>query len=313
MKTTLRWLSVVALVFGMAGASRASQMDYYLWVDSAGPGTWSLSASTDAPNGIAAFVTNLDNAVTGTSVAPRASSPPYGFVGGNVFAHPAGGGNQAFAYQPTTGSPGSGTIVYNIGASSVPNASFVPGALTGSASVDGNPFSAGLQVRLYDGTYTGGAATRVKYSAPQGTPISGSANVAVTGAGPGITSMQPINGGSVFTAGTPSEAATVPTLNYHVIWTPDINGDGFIGGTDLNFVLAKWGQNVTAYDRANGDLNGDGFVGGSDLNLVLGAWGQNLYAGAINAVPEPSAICLLAIGGLGVTLYRRRSGNKGGF
>jgi pre-peptidase len=52
----------------------------------------------------------------------------------------------------------------------------------------------------------------------------------------------------------------------------DINGDGFVGITDLNILLGNWNKSVTAGDLAQGDTNGDGFVGIADLNAVLGNW-----------------------------------------
>jgi len=49
----------------------------------------------------------------------------------------------------------------------------------------------------------------------------------------------------------------------------DINGDGFVDGQDLAYILASWG---TAGGIA--DLDGDGLVGASDLAIVLAAWGK---------------------------------------
>ena len=47
----------------------------------------------------------------------------------------------------------------------------------------------------------------------------------------------------------------------------DINGDGFVNGIDLAFVLTYWGSNTPI-----ADLDDDGLVGGSDLAILLGAW-----------------------------------------
>jgi GH25 family lysozyme M1 (1,4-beta-N-acetylmuramidase) len=52
----------------------------------------------------------------------------------------------------------------------------------------------------------------------------------------------------------------------------DLDGDGFVGISDLNVVLGNWNQNVTPGDLLSGDPNGDGFVGIDDLNVVLGNW-----------------------------------------
>ena len=52
----------------------------------------------------------------------------------------------------------------------------------------------------------------------------------------------------------------------------DLDGDGFVGVSDLQIVLAFWNQNVTAGELLQGDPTFDGFVGIDDLNTVLGNW-----------------------------------------
>lgn len=49
----------------------------------------------------------------------------------------------------------------------------------------------------------------------------------------------------------------------------DLDGDGFVGGSDLSMVLGGWG---TSDPMA--DLDGNGLVQGADLAIVLGAWGD---------------------------------------
>ncbi len=85
----------------------------------------------------------------------------------------------------------------------------------------------------------------------------------------------------------------------------DIDGDGFVGITDMNVVLTNWNQSVPPGDPL-ADVSGDGFVGIDDLNAVLGAWnvGSQPPPSAGAAVPEPATIGLLGLGGL--TLLRRR-------
>ena len=50
----------------------------------------------------------------------------------------------------------------------------------------------------------------------------------------------------------------------------DLDGDGFISGSDLSRLLAGWGSNS---GQCECDLDGDGIVAGSDLSLLLGNWG----------------------------------------
>ncbi len=94
-------------------------------------------------------------------------------------------------------------------------------------------------------------------------------------------------------------AADAPALD------GDLNGDGFVGISDLNIVLGVWNQNVTPGDLLQGDPSGDGFVGIDDLNRVLGNWNAGTPPAAGAAVPEPTTLALLGLGGLAM-LKRRR-------
>jgi hypothetical protein len=49
--------------------------------------------------------------------------------------------------------------------------------------------------------------------------------------------------------------------------SPDINGDGAVGGPDLATLLGDWGTR-----EARSDLDGEGTVGAADLAMLLGAW-----------------------------------------
>ena len=50
----------------------------------------------------------------------------------------------------------------------------------------------------------------------------------------------------------------------------DLDGNGFVDGTDLGNLLAAWGQ----CPGCAADMNDDGFVSGIDLGVMLGAWGE---------------------------------------
>lgn len=77
----------------------------------------------------------------------------------------------------------------------------------------------------------------------------------------------------------------------------DIDGDFFVGISDLNFLLARWNQNVPRGDHSMGDLagDGDGFIGISDLNVILGNWnvGTPPLVSTLN-IPEPGT-CLVVL------------------
>jgi T5SS/PEP-CTERM-associated repeat protein len=86
----------------------------------------------------------------------------------------------------------------------------------------------------------------------------------------------------------------------------DLDGDAFVGITDLNILLTNWNRSVTAWDLLSGDANGDGFVGITDFNTVLGNWNTSIppEAGAPGPVPEPGTLGVLGM--LGCMLTRRR-------
>lgn len=82
----------------------------------------------------------------------------------------------------------------------------------------------------------------------------------------------------------------------------DLDGDGFVGITDLNIVLTAWNQNVPPGDPL-ADPSGDSFVGIEDLNIVLGNWNAGIPPQV--PVPEPSSILLIATLGCLKLLHRK--------
>jgi hypothetical protein len=82
----------------------------------------------------------------------------------------------------------------------------------------------------------------------------------------------------------------------------DLDGDGFVGSSDLDIVRANWGQTVPAGSLAQGDPSEDGLVGSADLDIVRANWGRSTAA----AVPEPVGFVLLACGFLVLALRWKR-------
>jgi hypothetical protein len=98
--------------------------------------------------------------------------------------------------------------------------------------------------------------------------------------------------------------ATVDTLTtFTPAPTGDLDGDGFVGITDLNIVLGNWNQSVPPGNPL-ADPSDDGFVGIEDLNVILGNWNVGTPPPALGTdIPEPAALTLLTVGS--ITLFRR--------
>ena len=77
----------------------------------------------------------------------------------------------------------------------------------------------------------------------------------------------------------------------------DLDGDGFIGLSDLEVLLANWGQATSV-----GDASGDGVVSDADLAIVRANWG--LGGGPASTVPEPGTLAAVIAGMLVVGTRR---------
>ncbi len=81
----------------------------------------------------------------------------------------------------------------------------------------------------------------------------------------------------------------------------DLDGDGFVGLSDLDIILNNWNQTVPPGNPL-ADPTGDNFVGLADLDIVLNNW--NAGTPPVAAVPEPATLALIGLGGLAA--LRRR-------
>ncbi len=84
----------------------------------------------------------------------------------------------------------------------------------------------------------------------------------------------------------------------------DFNGDGSVNGLDLNILSDNFGTGSGA-TLGTGDANDDGAVNGLDLNIVSDNFGTSLPAAAA-AVPEPTSIALIALGGIAACFPARK-------
>ena len=86
----------------------------------------------------------------------------------------------------------------------------------------------------------------------------------------------------------------------------DLDGDGFVGITDLNPILASWNQDVPPADPSV-DLSGDGFVGIEDLNIVLGNWNAGTPpVDVLTNIPEPGTGVLFGLTGAAMWSRQRK-------
>lgn len=84
----------------------------------------------------------------------------------------------------------------------------------------------------------------------------------------------------------------------------DLDGDGFVGITDLNIVLGEWNEDVPPGNPL-ADPSGDGLVGIEDLNIVLANWNSGIPPSAGNpSIPEPGTLAITSVGL--IVLGRRR-------
>jgi len=81
----------------------------------------------------------------------------------------------------------------------------------------------------------------------------------------------------------------------------DANGDGVIDATDYIALKTHMGQSSGA-TTADGDFNADGAVNWTDLQLL-----QANIGGTLAAVPEPTTVILLGLGGLAALRRKRKT------
>ena len=86
----------------------------------------------------------------------------------------------------------------------------------------------------------------------------------------------------------------------------DFNGNGKVDGGDLALIGGNWMKRLMAWPDT--DFTGEGTVDGADLALMGGNWMWALPPAPPQGapLPEPSALCLVALGGL--VLLRHRVG-----
>lgn len=82
----------------------------------------------------------------------------------------------------------------------------------------------------------------------------------------------------------------------------DLDLDGVVAASDLDIILAHWGEEVFRGEFERGDWTGDGRVNEDDLQVVLDNWGSTTPG--VN-VPEPGTLAVFSLS-LGALTRRRR-------
>ena len=82
----------------------------------------------------------------------------------------------------------------------------------------------------------------------------------------------------------------------------DLNGDNVVDAADYIILKSNFG-NAPSVQGEDGDLNGDNIIDAADLALFAG----DINAATGTAIPEPTTLALLTLGGLAVVRRRRRS------
>ena len=173
-------------------------------------------------------------------------------------------------------------------------------------SIPGGSQAGPYQFRIFawTGSYTNPGVNYGSYNAAvNGTAIVGDSGVFEEQAAPA--------GGVDFGTSYNTGFLDMPAVLMRPSLAGDCNLDGRVNVNDLTIVLANYGQ-TTGVDWNRGNLNGDGKVDVNDLTIVLANYNRTAASagagGGVSAVPEPSALALIAFGALApLTVARRRA------
>ena len=84
--------------------------------------------------------------------------------------------------------------------------------------------------------------------------------------------------------------------------TGDLDGDGYVGLTDLDIILSNWNLTVPPGD-IRADTSGNGHVGLQDLDTVLLNWNTGTPPSDASVIPEPTSAILMGLIGLALLKF----------
>ena len=115
---------------------------------------------------------------------------------------------------------------------------------------------------------------------------------------------------AAFSANPLVTAIAFGTVEASAALVGDFNGDGFVSQPDLDLVLLNWGDSSlpAGFDENALSSGGpfDSLISQNELDDVLLNWGNGTPPAPVNAIPEPTSLALLGLGGLALSARRRR-------
>ena len=134
-----------------------------------------------------------------------------------------------------------------------------------------------------------GAGNNVQFA---GAIVGNSNYVAKLGAGVVISNLPPVT----FIGGNPLDFGTLAA-------GPGYGNDQFLGAGP-GFIGVKFNTDQFGWIRVN--MSGAPINSFTIVDYAYAGKGESIFAGQITAVPEPSSLCLLAMGSVGILAWRRR-------
>ncbi|MFP4052643.1 MAG: PEP-CTERM sorting domain-containing protein [Phycisphaerae bacterium] len=199
--------------------------------------------------------------------------------------------------------------VLSIGALTVAKAARIEGQLT-TPSIDANELTLGDGVAISltaDGGFNSVQALTV--GAGSSIEMYGElSKIEMFDANEAEAAQRIADGVLIDMTGNPDMALGYTDVDDHslamVTYEGDASLDGKVSLADLSALAGNWNSTTATWDE--GDFTGDGKVSLADLSALAGNWNAGVSGVGNVAVPEPTTLCLLALGSLAAIRRRRK-------